>query len=151
MYPRYGDAKLHPSCGDGIGLHPCSVTCLTHLAWATCMEIKKKNRGENKNKWHHLVCAAPSHLQRWSPQQWLGAARQWRLCQWNFRLHDWTQSCHLLLQNQARSSPTPDENQRTSSCCRGVKRRVIILCLRVSSVTDELPAFPAGWNYCTSR
>ncbi len=87
------------------------------------------------SKWHHPASATPSHLQQWSPPRWLGAARQWTLCQWNFRLRDWTPSCHLLLhQNQARSSPTPDENQRTSSCCQNDRRRNLRLQTRTHSL-----------------
>lgn len=78
-----------------------------------------------------MICSVHSlsHLQQWSPQLWPGAARQWRLCQWNFLRRGWTQSCccPLLLQNQARSSPTPDGNQRTSSWCRNDSREDVVL------------------------
>lgn len=93
------------------------------------------------NKWQHLAIAKPAHLLRWSPQRWPGAARQRSPCRRNLRLHDWTQSCcHLLLQNQAQSSPTPDENQRTSSWCRSDGRGVLI--------SDE-QLVPCAMNYFT--
>ena len=72
MYPRYGDAKLHPSCGDGIGLHPCSVTCLTHLAWATCMEIKKE-----KQRWKQKQMASSGLCSPFSPSAMISSTVTW--------------------------------------------------------------------------
>lgn len=139
--------SLHQSCFDK-EVFPRSFTvkclwfegCRTHKvrrqqhAWK-CAEINKR---------HHLAFAKPPHLQRWSPQRWPGAARQWSPCRRNLRLHDWTQSCcHLLLQNQARSSPTPDENQRTSSWCRSDGRGVF------AALISGEQLVPCALNYCT--
>lgn len=86
----------------------------------------------------------PPHLQRWSPQRWPGAVRRWSPCRRNLRLHDWTQSCcRLLLQNQAQSSPTPDENQRTSSWCRSGGGGVL------AAWNSDEQLVPCALNYCT--
>lgn len=116
--------------------HPCAFMRPRHtdatpslLAWGHCHVTRALRLNVNglarrtKIKQHHVACMCvcvqpPSHLQQWSPPRWLGAARQWSPVQWNFRLRDWTRSCRRrpLLQNQARSWPTPAGNRRTSSC-----------------------------------